>query len=51
MRQIDTAKNQNTTATDDATVARLMTAMAAFMAADSEAEAAAQIDRDLQRAA
>lgn len=51
MRQIITETNHTAAAMDDVTVAGLMAAMAAFMAADSDAEAAAEIDRDLQRAA
>jgi hypothetical protein len=51
MHQIITETNRTGAAMDDFTVVRLMAAMAAFMAADSEAEAAAEIDRDLQRAA
>jgi len=51
MRQIVILKTETTAATDDVIAAGLMAAMAAFMAADSDAEAVAEIDRDLKRAA
>ena len=49
MRQIISDKTETTTVLDDATSARLMAAMAVFMAANSEAEALAQIDLDAPR--
>ena len=49
MRQIISQKTETITVLDEATTASLMAAMTEFMAANSEAEALAQIDLDAPR--
>lgn len=49
MRQIISQQTETAAVLDDDTTARLMAAMAVFMAANSEAEALAQIDLDAPR--
>lgn len=51
MRQIIQLTAKNANLTEETTIDHLIAAMTQFMAADSDAEAVAEIDRDLKRAA
>ena len=51
MRQIIAQNDKLAEQVNEAAVARIIAAMTAFMAADSDAEAVIEIDRDLKRAA
>jgi hypothetical protein len=51
MRLVTTRETDTAAVLDAATVDQLIAAVTAFMAADSDAEAVAEIDRDLKRAA